>query len=85
MLPLVQPTPGWLQAQNNDRVEEEKNSLYFAEIISQKLSTLAAEKILDNKNASSSHSIDISNSNDGVYIIQLLQGDKKTMHKVIKE
>ena len=43
------------------------------------------EKILDNKNASSSHSIDISNSNDGVYIIQLLQGDKKTMHKVIKE
>jgi hypothetical protein len=43
------------------------------------------ERILDNKNASSSHSIDISNSNDGVYIIQLLQGDKKTMHKVIKE
>ena len=43
------------------------------------------ERILDNKNASSSHSIDISNSNDGVYIIQLLQGDKKTMQKVIKE
>ena len=43
------------------------------------------ERILDNKNASSSHSIDISNSNDGLYIIQLVQGDKKTMHKVIKE
>ena len=43
------------------------------------------ERILDNKSASSSHSIDISNSNDGLYIIQLVQGDKKTMHKVIKE
>ena len=43
------------------------------------------ERILDNKNASSSHSIDISNSNDGLYIIQLVQGDKKTMQKVIKE
>ena len=41
--------------------------------------------ILDNNNASSSQSIDISNTNDGIYIIQLVQGDKKTMHKLIKE
>ena len=43
------------------------------------------ERILDNNNASSSHNIDISSSNDGLYIIQLVQGDKKTMYKVIKE
>ena len=43
------------------------------------------ERLLDNNSASSSHSIDINNSNDGIYIIQLVQGDKKTMHKVVKE
>ncbi len=41
--------------------------------------------ILDNKSSNSSHRIDIRDSNDGVYIIQLVQGEKKTMKKIIKE
>ena len=40
---------------------------------------------LDNKSSNSSHKIDIRDSNDGVYIIQLVQGEKKTMKKIIKE
>ena len=41
--------------------------------------------ILDNKSSNSSHRIDITESNNGVYIIQLVQGEKKTMKKIIKE
>ena len=41
--------------------------------------------ILDNKSSNSSHKIDIRDTNDGVYIIQLVQGEKKTMKKIIKE
>ena len=41
--------------------------------------------ILDNKSSNSSHRIDIRDSNDGVYIVQLVQGEKKTMKKIIKE
>ncbi len=41
--------------------------------------------ILDNRNGSSSHEIDISSRNDGLYLIQLVQGDKKSMFKLIKE
>ena len=41
--------------------------------------------ILDNRNGSSSHGIDISSRNDGLYLIQLIQGDKKSMFKLIKE
>ena len=41
--------------------------------------------ILDNKSSNSSHRIDIRDSNEGVYIIQLVQGEKKTMKKIIKE
>ena len=40
---------------------------------------------LDNKSSNSSHKIDITESNNGVYIIQLVQGEKKTMKKIIKE
>ncbi len=40
---------------------------------------------LDNKSSNSSHKIDIRDSNDGMYIIQLVQGEKKTMKKIIKE
>ena len=42
-------------------------------------------RILDNNNSTSSHSIDISDSNDGIFIVQLVQGDKKTMQKIVKE
>ena len=31
------------------------------------------------------NSIDISDSNDGIFIVQLVQGDKKTMQKIVKE
>ena len=41
--------------------------------------------ILENSSSSSEHTIDISNSNDGIYIVQLVQGDKKTMKKIVKE
>ena len=41
--------------------------------------------ILDNKSSNSSHRIDITESNNGVYIIQLVQGERKTMRKIIKE
>ena len=41
--------------------------------------------ILDNRNGSSSHDIDISSRNDGLYLIQLLQGDKKSMLKLVKK
>ncbi len=42
-------------------------------------------KLLNNMNGTSSHDINISSSNDGVYVIQLVQGDKKSMYKLIKE
>ena len=42
-------------------------------------------RILDNNNSTSSHSINISDSDDGIFIVQLVQGDKKTMHKIVKE
>ena len=41
--------------------------------------------ILDNNSANSSHKVDIKDSNSGVYIVQLVQDDKKTMKKIIKE
>ncbi len=41
--------------------------------------------ILDNSTGTSSHNIDISSKNDGIYILQLVQGDKKSMFKIIKE
>ena len=41
--------------------------------------------VLDNQSSNSSHQVDIIDSNDGVYLVQLLQGDKKTMKKIIKE
>ena len=41
--------------------------------------------VLDNKSSNSSHQVDIRDSNDGVYLVQLVQGDKKTMKKIIKE
>ena len=41
--------------------------------------------ILDNNSSNSSHKVDIKDSNSGVYIVQLVQGDKKTMKKIIKE
>ena len=41
--------------------------------------------ILDNTNSRSEHTIDISSSNNGIYIVQLSQGDKKTMKKIVKE
>ncbi len=40
---------------------------------------------LNNDLGSSSHDIDISSENDGMYILQLVQGEKKTMFKLIKE
>ena len=42
-------------------------------------------KVLDNSSSNSSHKIDIRDSNDGIYLVQLVQGDKKTMKKIIKE
>jgi len=44
-----------------------------------------ATKKLNNNLGSSSHEIDISTKNDGVFIVQLVQDDKKTMKKIIKE
>ena len=41
--------------------------------------------ILENANSTSEHTIDISSSNDGIYVVQLVQGDKKTMKKIVKE
>ena len=41
--------------------------------------------VLDNQSSNSSHQVDIRDSNDGVYLVQLVQGDKKTMKKIIKE
>ncbi|MAS39478.1 MAG: hypothetical protein CMB84_05750, partial [Flammeovirgaceae bacterium] len=41
--------------------------------------------ILDNSSSNSSHEVDIRDSNDGIYLVQLVQGDKKTMKKIIKE
>ena len=41
--------------------------------------------VLNNISGSSSHNIDISSRNDGVFILNLVQGDKKTMFKIIKE
>ena len=41
--------------------------------------------VLNNISGSSSHNIDISSRNDGVFILRLVQGDKKTMFKIIKE
>ena len=41
--------------------------------------------ILDNSTGTSAHNIDISSNNDGIYILQLVQGDKKSMFKIIKE
>lgn len=40
---------------------------------------------LDNGSGSTSHDIDISYSNDGMYLVQLVQGDKKAMFKLVKE
>jgi len=34
---------------------------------------------------SSSHEVDISSGNDGLYLIQLIQGEKKAMFKLVKE
>ena len=42
-------------------------------------------KKLNNNLGSSSHEIDISTKNDGVFIVQLVQDDRKTMKKIIKE
>ena len=42
-------------------------------------------QILNNSTGSSSHEVNISSNNDGVYIVQLVQGDKKSMYKIIKE
>ena len=43
------------------------------------------ENVLDNTSSNSSHQINITDSNDGLYFVQLVQGDKKTMKKIIKE
>ena len=40
---------------------------------------------LNNNDGSSSHDVDISSSNDGLYLIQLIQGEKKAMFKLVKE
>ena len=40
---------------------------------------------LNNNDGSSSHEVDISSSNDGLYLIQLIQGEKKAMFKLVKE
>jgi len=40
---------------------------------------------LDNGSGSTSHDVDITSSNDGIYIVQLVQGDKKAMFKLVKE
>lgn len=42
-------------------------------------------KNLNNTNGSTSHDIDITSSNDGVYLVQLVQGEKKAMFKLVKE
>ena len=41
--------------------------------------------LLNNNDGSSSHDVDISSSNDGLYLIQLIQGEKKAMFKLVKE
>ena len=40
---------------------------------------------LNNDSGSTSHDVDISSKNDGIYLIQLVQGDKKAMLKLVKE
>jgi hypothetical protein len=42
-------------------------------------------KVLDNSSSNSSHKIDIRDSNDGIYLVQLVQEERKTMKKIIKE
>ena len=43
------------------------------------------DDLLNNSDGSSSHEVDISSSNDGLYLIQLIQGEKKAMFKLVKE
>ena len=43
------------------------------------------EDVLDNTSSNSLHLINITDKNDGLYFVQLVQGDKKTMKKIIKE
>ena len=42
------------------------------------------ENIIDNSSGSMSHRVDISSSSQGLYILELSQGDKKVIKKIIK-
>ena len=74
------PTSGEFSIDFNDTWEGDVNCK-ITDIFGRSIYT----NILDNKSSNSSHKIDIRDSNDGVYIIQLVQGEKKTMKKIIKE
>ena len=42
------------------------------------------QNIIDNSSGSMSHRVDISSSSQGLYILELSQGDKKVIKKIIK-
>ena len=74
------PTSGEFNIEFNDTWQGDVNCK-ITDIFGRSVYT----NILDNGSSNSSHGIDIRDSNDGVYIVQLVQGEKKAMKKIIKE
>ena len=74
------PTTGEFRIDFNDTWQGDVNCK-ITDIFGRSIYT----NVLDNQSSNSSHQVDIRDSNDGVYLVQLVQGDKKTMKKIIKE
>ena len=74
------PTDGLFKVNFNDTWKGEIN-LQLVDIFGRAVLSRNINNII----GTSSHEFDISNKIDGVYIVQLIQGDKKTMKKIIKE